>query len=555
MEKINTVECFRRRYVIPCFQREYSWGEEEIEEFIKSLKNIEANEYCIGLVTVQAKNDDLLLIDGQQRITTLYLISIYCELLTDKKDILLKSEYEGLVTGNNNLVNILLKKYNKIPRNFIDGYRVIKKNIHEEEKELIRNKLKKVYYYEINIDANTDLNHYFEVMNSRGVQLSRSDLVKSYLMQKLSDEDRNRLNKLWYRYEKMDGKHYNYNSFKDINKKTKSEYKSINEILNDKTIKKDVKTEESNYNSEDDKSILNFEYFLLYIIRIYKNKDKEKDDHYYDISGEFNLDNLVTEYEDFFNRKQPEDVIKFLDFMIEIKHIYDNYIVKYDNVNESWSIGVKCKNDDMKFIQSCLRVSFVNRSLMHWIYKTLLYFYNNKSNSSDNINTYIKMMKDYIRDNYVNDFLKYASDVKYITGFNTPNIVLNYLDCLIKENYNELCNKLKYAKGLKPNEFKFKFRNSIEHFKPRHNEKGERNPEWVDDFGNLALLGYGTNTKLQNAEPNEKAERFEKDLSGYSLKLQIMSNYAKNDDWNEISVKEFRNIMIELLKKDLQNND
>ena len=53
---------------------------------------------------------------------------------------------------------------------------------------------------------------------------------------------------------------------------------------------------------------------------------------------------------------------------------------------------------------------------------------------------------------------------------------------------------------------------------PRHS-----NEPWVDDFGNLALLSYGTNTKIQYATPYDKASHFNSELSGYSLKLQIMS--------------------------------
>ena len=540
MERISVIDGLNKKYIIPCFQREYSWSEEEIEELIKNIKNIKSeNDYCIGIVTVQNQKENSLLIDGQQRLTTLYLIAIYCGLINKTNQILLNFEYEELVSNENDLVNILKNKDNG-SFNIVNGYRIISKNIKEEEKKQMITNLKKVYYYEIDIDQNIDLNHYFEVMNSRGVQLSRSDIIKSYLMNILeNDDDRFRLNHLWYKYENMDSKKSSFNNFEQISKKLKSDYKSINDILNNNNLNNSKSKEMINV-EENDNSILSFEYFLLYTIRLYKNINNI--DYY--ISGEFNLNDLIKEYEDFFNNKKSDDVISYLNFMIKTKNNYDKYIVKYDNNNETWSLGIK--NKDTIMIQSCLRVSFVNRRLMHWIYITLKYFYNN-----NDINNYNLLMRKFIKEKYIVDFLKYAKKDNYNTGFDTPIIVLNYLDLLIKENYQCIEDLLPFSRGLKIHEFKFKFRNSIEHFKPRHDKDGNENPKWVDDLGNLALLSYGTNTKMQNAEPDEKAKHFDKDISGYSLKLQIMTNMALSNGWNEESTINVRNAMINILNKDL----
>ena len=160
---------------------------------------------------------------------------------------------------------------------------------------------------------------------------------------------------------------------------------------------------------------------------------------------------------------------------------------------------------------------------------------------------YWKMEK-YIRENYMVAFLDNAKNTDYKTGFDTPNIVLNYVDLLIKENYNQIVKIIPEANGLNVKDFKFKFRNSIEHYKPRH---GEGDVSWVDDFGNLALLTYSTNTKMQNAEPDEKAKHFFKDLSGYSLKLQIMSKIGIVNKWDKNYSYKLRDILIDLIRKDM----
>ena len=331
----------------------------------------------------------------------------------------------------------------------------------------------------------------------------------------------------------------NYN---EINPKENIKYKTLNDILKSGTSinrKRIVKNEKN----DDDNSILNFEYFLLYAIRLYANKDIIG----YEPSGEFNLNDLIKEYEDTFIDKKNEQIIDFLDFLITIKKIYDKYIVEFDNSSKTWKLGVK--NNDLLLIQSCLRVSFVNRRLMHWIYITLDYFYKNK-----NINDYINLIKQYIRKKYLNDFITCNKINNYRTGFDTPIIVLNYLDYLLKIEHETVVKEIPEAKGIRFDLFTFKFRNSIEHFMPRHDaENGELNEKWVDDFGNLALLSYGTNTKMQNASPDEKARHFYKDLSGYSLKLQIMSKIANTRIWNENETKYLTEKCINILEKDLKH--
>lgn len=542
MEQINVKKGLKRKYIIPCFQREYSWKEEEIEQLIQNLKDVK-EKYCLGIITIQDKKNEMLLIDGQQRITTLYLIAIYCNLINNKDEINLSFEYEELIEHENSLKKMLSGEEGVSPT-IVNGYRIVGNNINESEKEKINKILDKVYYYEINVNDDVDLNHYFEVMNSRGVQLSRSDMIKAFLMNKLKDnvDNQNRLNYLWYKYENMDNDKNFFKTFNGpngVSKKFKSDERSINEIIEKGICKEIIESNKFNKNSENDNSILNFEYFLLYVIRLYKDIDNDN----YDVVGEFNLNDLNKEYEEVFYDKTSSEIVDFLNFMIAMKNNYDKYIVKYDKDNGNWKNLIQ--NDKTLLIQSCLRVSFVNRRLMHWIYITLKYFYKNHD-----INKYNDLMRDIIRKKYVKDFLEKANKVNYKTSFETPNIILNYLDLLIKENYSYVVSKISEAKGLKVEEFKYQFRNSIEHFKARHDVDIKETDKWVEDFGNLALLDYETNINMQNATPDEKAKHFCKDLSRFSLKLQIMSKIAIKRKWDDNQTIKVRNVMIELLEND-----
>ena len=66
-------------YKIPIYQRNYAWGEDEITALVKdvydSLSNDSGSPYYIGtLVTYKRGDSEYEVIDGQQRLTTIYLI-------------------------------------------------------------------------------------------------------------------------------------------------------------------------------------------------------------------------------------------------------------------------------------------------------------------------------------------------------------------------------------------------------------------------------------------------------------------------------------------------
>ena len=134
MEYISLNKVFKNKYVIPCFQREYSWEKEEIDDLLNDIKNSSDN-YCVGIIITKTENGKVLLIDGQQRLTTLYMIAIYTGYIKTKDQILLEKE--------------LSEEFQKVKeRRLSDELRKIKEKelsdeLKEKEKELA-NKLKKL---------------------------------------------------------------------------------------------------------------------------------------------------------------------------------------------------------------------------------------------------------------------------------------------------------------------------------------------------------------------------------------------------------------------------
>lgn len=63
--------------LIPAFQRNYAWDTKHVKELMDSLNNSSGSNYYIGNILIQegtGSNSKDLIIDGQQRLTTLFLL-------------------------------------------------------------------------------------------------------------------------------------------------------------------------------------------------------------------------------------------------------------------------------------------------------------------------------------------------------------------------------------------------------------------------------------------------------------------------------------------------
>lgn len=105
-------------------------------------------------------------------------------------------------------------------------------------------------------------------------------------------------------------------------------------------------------------------------------------------------------------------------------------------------------------------------------------------------------------------------------------------------------------------DFRFSFRNSIEHFYPQNPDEQqsgvEVSEEWLHRLGNLALLSVGANSKFSNSLPMAKAENFKGTIELQSTKLQMMANTTReNRQWGDEQVMQHHGEMLERLRRDL----
>ena len=64
--------------------------------------------------------------------------------------------------------------------------------------------LNNVYILRIEVPEHTDLNHYFEIMNTRGEQLESHEYIKAYLMKQLPKTEHDKFKYIWEKCSDMD---------------------------------------------------------------------------------------------------------------------------------------------------------------------------------------------------------------------------------------------------------------------------------------------------------------------------------------------------------------
>ena len=62
------------KFSIPSFQRGYRWGQDEVTRLLDDVNSNGTKKYCLQPVIVRGRGDSFEMIDGQQRLTTLFLI-------------------------------------------------------------------------------------------------------------------------------------------------------------------------------------------------------------------------------------------------------------------------------------------------------------------------------------------------------------------------------------------------------------------------------------------------------------------------------------------------
>lgn len=204
IEALSVREVFASgRYVVPIYQRAYAWGEAQILTLLQDVRDYRrrgAASYYIGSLvthrgaTQPAEGERFEVVDGQQRLTTLFII---LRALSDQHEARLAVgvlSYEGRAAAARDMGMLERAGFQSVPDDFtVGGIRVAVETVRGawESGQFSRDDLQylidRVMIARTTLPARTDLNHYFEVMNSRGEQLEKHEIVKAHLMSLLAN--------------------------------------------------------------------------------------------------------------------------------------------------------------------------------------------------------------------------------------------------------------------------------------------------------------------------------------------------------------------------------
>ena len=329
--------------------------------------------------------------------------------------------------------------------------------------------------------------------------------------------------------------------------------------------------------------IVDFSVFLLHVLKIYVAEKGLK----VELPQELD-DKKLIECFDRASSKDAEFSKDFAMYLLKIRFLFDAYVIKreykytYEKPDSEWSLkklrsyvsgrsrsadymhsfDEKCY-DRLIMIQACFRVAYTSPKTMHWLTKVLRYLFQQKNAIIDGEN-YVNQLENMAR-SIVKDLL---DDDKTYLGVGTQNIVFHYLDYLLWKADWE-------TGGSKYNNFVFEFRDSVEHFYPQNPSNGSFD-KWdemisiggeefreVDQFGNLALLTSGQNSRLSNQDPAYKVTKLKDAITKGSIKLRIMSEIldelTKSEGmegackkWKDSECKKHGNEMLQLLRNDCE---
>ena len=448
-------DIFADKYTIPLYQRNFAWRTEEIHQLLQDIyeacrKNPNGNYYIGSLVVMKRHNGDYEVIDGQQRLTVISLIAM---LLKDRKGEPVLSrpvlfydsrpevqEFFELLCKNQGKPEDALRLaapslfYLKEACEFLKTAKADFPDLPDGSEEHVQYLadpqfaeffLNHVILVRNEIPEDTDVAAYFEIMNNRGEQLQKHEIVKAQMMDKIkvvgSDGKgfhdtirQGQFAQIWDACSQMDvpiqrlflakdrksffGENYDgilHARFAPIGAVfepgEKGKSYSLADIIDGITDGYAEKGAESEEGTETDiyaySSIIDFPNFLMHVLRLYCNVNEV------DATVPLNEKDLLSVYHDY---GAKIDSMKFVELLLFCRAVFDRFIVKttedasdqedgrkwvllkptkYDSNWKFTSSFEGIKGQQLVAALSMLQVTFRTRIYKIWLYDVLKWFH------------------------------------------------------------------------------------------------------------------------------------------------------------------------------------
>lgn len=498
-ENTNLLDKF---FEIPAYQRLYEWESTQIEELLNDMKKAcsdSKEQYFIGNITTSKKSDSFVLIDGQQRLTTLWFIGFYlaskgCDkwkefiLQNDKLRIAMpirENEEKALkelannIVGKENLAQSLLGK--DIYQNIFEAFECIESwFVSGNGKDIdLANFAKYIYesvcFVFVELAQNTDLNRFFVRMNNRGKQLEKHEILKARMLGVIQQGGGE-----WQKYAKMwdlcsDMNKYIFQSASDrniLNSENEGGKKCGIDTIISESYERSAKSTQNDDTPDKVESIIDFPTFLLHCLKLYAHNNSKND-----IS--ISKDKLLDIFDlDSGGKWDSKSCKGFITDMLYYRVLFDYFVIK-NNAEQGNGFRIrrlqsyKDKNQktyyhlpedsksfadsplhNLAMIQNYLRVARQGdrQNYHHWLTPFLIYL--------DSEKICKQIWKDYIcKDNFgeiaglfKTDTAESFDKTKMITFLENLDTNLAIAQLSDKELLNEANKAIKEAQNYKPTE-------------------------------------------------------------------------------------------------------
>jgi len=555
---VNIFDLFDKNFSIPSYQRGYRWTTRQVEDlledildFQKKLNKQPGEFYCLQpLVVKKLSQTEYEVIDGQQRLTTLYLILLYFEDLIKMTFRKVKNEWYKINYGTRK--DFINSSFNDNNSEYIDNYYIsdarkfikewIDKKVSNDELNIVeylntilKKDIRAVDQQDIDIANNVRFIWYeiteenlpgsaiFTRINMGKIPLTNSELIKAlfFINEKEEDRIKHQFSKA-YEWEYIEKSLQNDDFWYFLNKEensTSTRIEFIFELIADKYKPK------KNINKSIDK------YYAFYIFNelIKSKNDKEKnvrEDLWDEVKSYFRM------FEEWFNHNEYYHLIGYLihcgekiETIIEIytKSTKEGFLNELKNKIKSSIQNNKKEIEDLNYEED--RKTIMNILLLFNIILTMkskhtrfpFDLFVKEKWSLEHIHA--QKSEEIVNDKDRKELLK--SQIEWLDNREEKELLNKIIKIFKQNNKKELTNILANKDPIEEELFKYSQDKIFKHY-------SSENFEDIHAIDNLALLSARDNSTLSNnIFPIKREKIIELDSQGKFIPIATKNVFLK----------------------------
>jgi hypothetical protein len=558
---IGEILTLAEHFVVPKYQRGFAWNTDEAGEF---LVDLEAESHGgRGLFISEQSEDRILIVDGQQRLTTIFLLLIACRELAKKlalSGVAQETQKRITVTDPTTAESkgpllvaseAIRDVFNEMTKSDWDGsfpqkigpksvkrqsrylrpvYNYFEKQIKDYTKDQLSRLLKATYdarVIRIDIDDNEEAFSIFERTNARGADLEVSDLLKNYLyQQKVPDLDDKWKDVL----DRSDG---------TILKMLKYFYVSKKGYVSKSLLFRKLK----DY-SKDVGGAGRFVEELDQFGRFYSVARKEQSDVLIkDYFESIEMSGISTDVDKYQSVHLALQALR----LFRVSQIYPLIFAAISAIKRNGGDSLKSSAKILiRLLDSMEKYHFVNNAVCSRIGNEVEKLYADFSERFAETKDFEKTTNEFI----VQLRSRLASQEEFVSRFAEISYSDEFIPLIayVFDRFNnfalapgERTAIFDPLDGVKRKNF------NIEHFLPQKPEDNtpidSATRALIDNIGNLMVLSFRANSSLGNLGPERKVQKLEGDLARKTENLHIVREFVKQygkraSDWNEKAIQE-----------------